>query len=239
MLCPQSTGERAGHQRNDRVRHTASMTRDPGVTRGGCTWHSSRSAASAFIDESMIQTDGSDRIYSMAAYLCLDAPTALTDEITRQLLPFQRNGQKVHWRDLPDERRLDVCRVLAGAQSLHLIVTTSRTGAMRPERARRLTLRRLLEELATTYGVDLAVLESRGPKADKRDRDLLQSVRPALAAVGAGIRMEHRRGTEAPRLWVPDQVLGADGARRLGRPVYWEALTATGLVSVDRVETRP
>lgn len=210
------------------------------MTGGGTrAWRSPHAVASAFIDESLIQAGASGRVYAMAAYLCLDAPTDVADEVSDRLVPFQRNGQKVHWRELPDDRRLEVCRVLAGADSLHLIVATSRTDGMRPERARRLTLRRLLEELATTYGVDLAVLESRGPKADKRDRDLLQSVRPAMAAIGVGIRMEHRRGTEAPRLWVPDQVLGADGARRRGREEYWNALTATGRVSVDRVETLP
>lgn len=50
---------------------------------------------------------------------------------------------------------------------------------------------------------------------------------------------EHARGSEVPRLRVPDQVLGAFGARHLGRPEYWEALTGSGHVLIEDISLSP
>ena len=58
-------------------------------------------------------------------------------------------------------------------------------------------------------GVRKLVLESRNDTHDKRDRELLVSMRRRGEALD--FDLEHVPGKAEPLLWVPDQILGAYG----------------------------
>lgn len=63
-------------------------------------------------------------------------------------------------------------------------------------------------------GVNNLVLESRGERNDKRDVELLLSLRRKNAI--RRIDLTQRRGSEDANLWVPDQLLGAYAELELG-----------------------
>ena len=54
--------------------------------------------------------------------------------------------------------------------------------------------------------------------------------------MGLTMRVEHRPGALTPRLWAPDQLLGACGAMRAGRPAYWNLLARTGNLPITHVD---
>ena len=54
--------------------------------------------------------------------------------------------------------------------------------------------------------------------------------------MGLTMRVEHRPGALTPRLWAPDQLLGAYGAMRAGRPAYWNLLARTGNLHITHVD---
>jgi len=83
------------------------------------------------------------------------------------------------------------------------------------ERRRRKCFEVLLLELIEAGCVEL-VLESRGTRADKRDRDLLDALRARKQATG--LRLSHSPGPADPVLWIADAMCGAVVADRTGRP---------------------
>ena len=76
------------------------------------------------------------------------------------------------------------------------------------------------------------VLESRGPKDDGRDRQLLDFMR-RKRQLPASIRIDHTRGPEEPMLWIPDAVCGMVVAMRTGTPTYYEQIrTRSTLIEI-------
>ena len=69
-----------------------------------------------------------------------------------------------------------------------------------------------------------------------RDVELLETLRRSGGV--SGIRVSNARGEADPRLWVPDQVLGAFGDEIMGRPksVRWSASWERVRQSVTRVD---
>lgn len=197
------------------------------------------SAPSAFIDESALRQGISDEVYAMAAYVCDIDPTSPTDSLVGALSAFRKGDPKLHWRDLPDPQRLRVCRTLAAVESLHVVVAVTPANEIRDRRARGLVLRQMIRTLTIDYGVARLILEAQDPASAKKDRAVLLGERRHLEYLGLDPRMEHACGSEVPRLWVPDQVLGAFGARHLGRPEYWEALTGSGHVLIEEISLNP
>ncbi len=76
------------------------------------------------------------------------------------------------------------------------------------ERARRKALEEIVLALEA-MGVGKLVLESRNQTHDKRDRELIVSLRRKGEA--REFDLEHVPGSSEPLLWVPDQILGAYG----------------------------
>ena len=74
------------------------------------------------------------------------------------------------------------------------------------ERARRKCLEVMIGILVG-QGVEELVLEVRDSRLDLRDVQLADAMKSKQRGLAFTIR--HRRGFEDPRLWVPDQVLGA------------------------------
>lgn len=120
---------------------------------------------------------------------------------------------KLHWRDLGRDRQLKVLEAVAEARPSVTLVVGSPMNPRKQERARRKCLEALVAALSDS-GVDELVLEARGGKPDLRDVLLIDSMRSK--GLGADFRLTHSRGAEDPRLWVPDQVLGAFGDRLCG-----------------------
>ena len=175
----------------------------------------------------------------MAAYVCDIDPTSPTDSLVGALSAFRKGDPKLHWRDLPDPQRLRVRRTLAAVESLHVVVAVTPANEIRDRRARGLVLRQMIRTLTIDYGVARLILEAQDPASAKKDLAVLLGERRHLEYLGLDPRMEHARGSEVPRLWVPDQVLGAFGARHLGRPEYWEALTGSGPVLIENIRLDP
>ncbi|MDN5932386.1 MAG: hypothetical protein L0I24_15190 [Pseudonocardia sp.] len=90
------------------------------------------------------------------------------------------------------------------------------------ERARRIVLRRLVGELHAIGVLDITA-ESRGGVLDRRDVELLRSVRFDLPK-GTRVCLDHRRGEAEPLLWPADIIAGAVRATREGRTIYREML---------------
>ncbi|MBQ9043968.1 MAG: hypothetical protein IJ111_14285 [Eggerthellaceae bacterium] len=111
------------------------------------------------------------------------------------------------------------------------LVQTEPVDSAKQERARHKCLTRILP-LLESRGVELFVLESRGKALDKRDVKLLDGLKGSR--IVSTIRLEHVRGSDEPRLWVADQVLGAYGdARARAGDDRWEPLADR--VSVETV----
>ena len=88
------------------------------------------------------------------------------------------------------------------------VVVGSPMNPHKQERARRKCLEALVPLLASDDVTSL-VLESRGAKSDLRDDYIMDALRSR--GLAGDMRLAHRRGTDEPRLWVPDQILGAFG----------------------------
>lgn len=117
----------------------------------------------------------------------------------------------------------------------HLVVVRDGRPGERPERRRRHCLERLLYEL-DQLDVGTVTFESRGPRDDKRDRDMLDALR-AQHAVSAGLRIEHAVGPHEAMLWVADAVCGAVVRFRTGDRGYLETIQAS--VEVRVIAIRP
>lgn len=107
---------------------------------------------------------------------------------------------------------------MASAPVDHLVVVRDGRAGERPERRRRHCLERLSYELAQLTVTEM-ILESRGPAADKRDRDLLDALR-ARRVVPGTLRLEHVPGPADPMLWLPDAVCGAITRARSGDTTF-------------------
>jgi hypothetical protein len=184
--------------------------------------------SAAFVDESQSNSLRDPDTYILAAAVC-DCPalTAARQTVTGLRLKGQH---KLHWRDEGEKRRLEITETIAAAPLRHLIVVRDGQAGERPERRRRHCLERLLHEL-DQLGVGTVTFESRGPKDDKRDRDMLDALR-AKKAVSADLRMEHVAGPHEALLWVADAVCGAVVQSRTGEQVYLEMIKASLKIQV-------
>lgn len=173
-----------------------------------------------FVDESLSDSRRDPGVYILAAALCEPVDVdGLRASMTALLLPGQR---KLHWRDESHPRRVAIVEAIADAPMAGLVVVRVGTASERPERQRRLTMTRLLHELAE-LGVRTVTLESRGRADDARDRDLLGGLR-ARKVVTSDLRMDHRRGGDDALLWAADAACGAITQARTGNTQYLEAL---------------
>ena len=93
--------------------------------------------------------------------------------------------------------------------SMDTIVVSGRpVNSKKQERARRKCLELLLPLLGSA-GVKRAVLESRTDSLDKRDREM--AVNLTRKGWLSNVTVAHQRGEDEPRLWIPDQIIGAKG----------------------------
>lgn len=117
-----------------------------------------------------------------------------------------KSASKLHWMDMNNRLKRQSITALAHLHASHIIVVASKLVGNKQERARRKCLETLLPYLET-LGVSLLTLESRGQLNDKRDIDLLLTLRRKGAV--STIDLAHNKGSEDKHLWIPDQILGA------------------------------
>ena len=117
-------------------------------------------------------------------------------------------ASKLHWYDLDPKRQAASLEVVSSVPQQTTIVAALPLEGTKPERARRKALEEIVRRLID-MGVRKLVLESRNDTHDKRDRELLVSMRRRGEALD--FDLEHVPGKDEPLLWVPDQILGAYG----------------------------
>ena len=101
-------------------------------------------------------------------------------------------------------------RALANIPALTTVVVGAPMNPRKQERARRKCLEAMIDILVD-QGVEELVLEARDSRLDQRDVQLVDAMKSKHKGLVFSIR--HKRGFEDPKLWVPDQILGAYGDR--------------------------
>lgn len=158
--------------------------------------------STAYIDESMRMYDG-----STTYYLCAAIDHGIDDDAVAALTSLVPNGaKKLHWRDM-GEKLQEQSLIQIGMFDMSVIIVSGRPVG-KQERARRKCLELLLPLLGSA-GVSRVIMESRSGVQDKRDREM------AVSLIRKGwlgdVTVTHQRGEEEPKLWIPDQILGAQG----------------------------
>ena len=175
-------------------------------------------SVTAWGDESVRRRGVREPVYLLGAFLCPGDGADLTADLSR----FER-GRKLHWRDTPRPVKRRVCQVIGAHEASHIIVAAAPlVSGVREERARQRALASLLVILEQSCSVDTLVLERRERSQDEKD----EAQWAALTRSGAirSLRLSHVHGGGEPRLWVPDQVLGAYGDALAGDTRAWEHL---------------
>lgn len=149
-------------------------------------------------------------VYLLAASYRLDGGE-LDASVLKALRP--KGAKKLHWRDMGNKSKVEAMGAVAEICAQHTIVMGCRMPKNKQERARRKCLELMLPHLES-LGVSRYVLESREGPQDKADVALLLSLR--AKGMCREIEIEHLKGSNDSRLWVPDQVLGAYGDMRCG-----------------------
>jgi hypothetical protein len=188
----------------------------------------------AFADESQSNRALDPCTYMLAAAVCDDPALGAAREAVAALL--LKGQHKLHWRDEGDKRRQEIAEAVAALPMQHLVVVRDGRTGERPERRRRHCLERLLHELGQA-GVAAVTFESRGPKDDKCDRDMLDALR-AGKAVAADLRIEHAAGPSEALLWAADAVCGAVVQSRTGDLTYLETIKAGAKLQVITIGWR-
>lgn len=192
-----------------------------------------RNVYTAWIDESESNSRLDPGTYLLGAAIIETGKADIAREAMRGLLlPGQR---KLHWSDEHPRRRAQIVKVVAHLDVEHLVAVRCQPGTeAKPERQRRLCWERLLPELHA-LGVEHVVVESRGSKADKRDRAALDNLRRKHLMPPRSLRMNHLGGPADPLLWIPDACCGAVTERRCGNSENFGVIgTSITMLDVDR-----
>lgn len=140
----------------------------------------------------------------------LVAATVLPDDCNLAKLARikPKAAAKLHWRELTDKLRQEALAEVAAIGGQTTIVAASPLPKKKQERGRRKCLELLLPELEAA-GIGTLILESRVLKLNDKDIEMLDAMR--AKRVVSGIELRHVHASDEPKLWVPDQVLGAYG----------------------------
>ncbi len=119
-----------------------------------------------------------------------------------------KGSAKLHWRELTDKTRRSSLVEVASIGGQTTLVAASPLPSKKQERGRRKCMELLLPELERA-GVETLVLESRVLQLNGKDIDMIQAMRARKFV--ESISIDHAHASDEPRLWVPDQILGAYG----------------------------
>lgn len=184
----------------------------------------------AYIDESMRRRRGEGVcFYVLAAVLVEDQ---YLDDV-RTVLRCLRYGKtpELHWRDERPERRPVIAETIASLPVSAVVAVCVHGPDLPSERARRLSLGRLLPELSTD-GVDRIVFDSRRDQ-DRSELRLIQNWR-RFGRPGCEVRTDFFQSESEPALWAADCAAGSVAWWLNGNPVGWRYFEAmTRIVDVD------
>lgn len=158
----------------------------------------------AWGDESM-RSDSAEPMYLLGATIFQDSGSEEFDRFVRMK---KSRAPKLHWHDLGRGSQKEVMLCISKMPAVTTVVIGAPLSPRKQERARHECMVALIRKLEDK-GVHRLVLESRGTADDKRDIRFVDSLRSSKLVTD--LRIEHVRGSDEPRLWLPDQVLGAYG----------------------------
>lgn len=157
----------------------------------------------AYVDESM-GTPGGVSMYLLGATACQDEGR----QADRLASHEAKGARRLHRRELGRAAQAKVMEAIADMPATTTVVIGTPMNPHKQERARRKCLEAMMEALADD-GVFDFVPGGRDSRLDGRDARLVGPVKSRGRL--RNLRVSHMRGSEEPRLWVPDQVLGAYG----------------------------
>ncbi|MGH3615372.1 MAG: hypothetical protein ACRDRK_22800 [Pseudonocardia sp.] len=173
----------------------------------------------AYLDESFHEC-GQLGFYVLAAAVLATELDQARDAM--RALRGGRRTNKLHWNEMDDRDRHAAVTTAASLTGTHLVAIGAPVPPRGQERARRIVLRRLVGELHAIGVLDITA-ESRGNVLDRRDVELLRSVRFDLPK-GTRVHLGHQRGETEPLLWLADIIASAVRASRQGRTSYRDVL---------------
>lgn len=167
--------------------------------------------------------DESVRVSADPSVYLLAATMVFPGESVETLSAIKPKGAvKLHWRDMTRKLQAKSLDALAEIRHSTTIVVGAPLPKRKQERGRRKCLECLLPELES-LGVNMFVLESRDDYKNKKDVELFLALR--RKGVIRTIDIAHRSAESEPRLWIPDQILGAYGDVLCDNPgaEYWSS----------------
>lgn len=143
------------------------------------------------------------------------------DDARDVMRSFRVDADKLHWHSEGPERRRAIAEAISKFDHLS-IVAVGRGAGRKQERARHKCFELLLPELEQ-YGVERAVFETRGAKADRTDRLKVAACVGRRLLTGV-LQVEFCDPRTEPFLWVADAVCGALYAEEAGDSTYSDIL---------------
>jgi hypothetical protein len=185
---------------------------------------------SAWGDESGSDEQADPGVYLLGAAV---VEAAHLEEVRTRMAAARLPGErKVHWRSSSHKRREELVEILANLPLEGLVVVRRGPLGERDERRRR----KCFEHFAPAVealGCTRLTLESRGLKADARDRAAFDALRARRALTGP-MHLEHAPGPGEPLLWVGDILCGAVVADRTGAPGFFRSIASrTSVTTLD------
>lgn len=170
----------------------------------------------AWGDESGSVTARDPGAFILAAAISLpgDAPQLRSAMAGLQM----KTEKKIHWRDDSDKRRRQVIETIAELPLEAIVVARVGPTSEPDERRRRKCFEHFAMEV-DALGCTQLTMESRGRKADRRDRIMLDTMR-AQKTVTGDLRLDHAPGPTDPCLWIADAICGAVVAARVGNRTF-------------------
>lgn len=129
----------------------------------------------AYIDESQMRGTGSGGTYFLGATIL--ETMKLAPEMRDMLVRLKpKTHTKLHWYDAVRSLRMRTMELISTFDVDHLVIEHGAAAGEATERSRRYCIERMMHELEG-FGVDHVVLESRGRADDRRDMQMLDSLR--------------------------------------------------------------
>jgi hypothetical protein len=179
----------------------------------------------AFGDESGGHTTADPGIFILSASIFRDSDVDAARAAMAGLKP--KGSVKLHWRESHNhKRRSAIVTVVAALRCQHHHVVIRTAAHEKPERMRAKAMEHLLIEL-DKQSVSQVTFESRTPKQDIRDRDVLRTL-DSLGRLTVLGRLDHAQGKDEPMVWIPDVICGVVADSRIHEsPEFRDQLNPT------------
>ncbi len=166
----------------------------------------------AFGDESGGHKNTDPGIFILSASVFRDSDVDIARAAMADLKP--KGSPKLHWREDHNHKRgVEIVSAVAALRCLHHHVVIRGAPTEKPERMRAKAMEHLLVEL-DKQSVSEVTFESRTPKQDMRDRDVLRTL-DSLGRITVLHRIDHAQARNEPMVWIPDVICGVVADSRI------------------------